>query len=174
MEKIKVSQDFLYEYLKEHNFVLANLCKFMGVSESIVSACFRHDINRHGKPLSFSKANIVKLNDALPLVANEIRCCMLTFGTGETRPGQKGKVYDPALVVSIRDGVGKYFKLRPMLYRLLGWNVAKCRTTLSIEKSPVYGNVTREDADRINVELLAVAGVLSNYEVVNNIDSIEA
>lgn len=166
MEKIKVSQDFLYNYLTEHNFIISSLGEMMGVSDCVVRACFLHTPNRHGKPQKFSASNIERLNEALTLVANKLRGCLLTFGSDQTYTNQRGTTYDPALVEQIKNGMNKYFKLRGLLERILGWNVTKCRTTLSIIKSPVYGNITREDADRINTELLAVAGVLSSYEVV--------
>ncbi|MDK7740654.1 hypothetical protein QP561_10480, partial [Veillonella nakazawae] len=38
--------------------------------------------------------------------------------------------------------------------------------TLSAPSSKIYGNITRGDADRLNAELLSVAGVLSSHEVV--------
>ena len=166
MEKIKVSQDFLYDYLTEHNFTISSLGDLMGVSDSVVRACFLHTPNRHGKPQKFSASNIQRLNEALEQVANELRGCLLTFGSNQTYTNLHGSTYDPALVEQIKNGMNKYFKLRGLLNRILGWNVTKCRTTLSIIKSPVYGNITRDDADRINAELLAVAGVLSSYEVV--------
>ena len=168
MEKIKVSQDFLYNYLIEHNFTISTLGEMMGVSDSAVSACFLHTPTRHGKPQKFSASNIKRLNKALPMIANELRGCLLTFGSDQTYTNLHGTTYDPALVDQIKNGMNKYFKLRGLLNRLLGWNVTKCRTTLSIIKSPVYGNITREDADRINTELLSVAGVLSSYEVVTD------
>lgn len=37
--------------------------------------------------------------------------------------------------------------------------------------SKVYGNISEEDMVKINNELLAIAGVLSSYEVVADIDS---
>lgn len=59
-----------------------------------------------------------------------------------------------------------------MTERLLGWNRAKCDFTLSAPNSKIYGYITREDADRLNAELLAVAGVLSSYEVVADDDAL--
>lgn len=171
MEKIKVSQDFLYNYLTEHNFTISALSEMMGVSDSVVSACFQRTPNRHGKPQKFSASNIERMNKALPMIANELRGCLLTFGSDQTYTNLHGSTYDPALVDQIKNGMNKYFKIRGLLNRLLGWNVTKCRTTLSIIKSPVYGNVSREDADRINAELLSVAGVLSSYEVVADEDT---
>lgn len=50
--------------------------------------------------------------------------------------------------------------------RVLGWNTGKYNQTLFVPKSKVYCNISKGDVDRLNAELLAVAGVLSSYEVV--------
>ena len=55
MDKVKVSQDILYGFLKEHNVTKVVIAQRMGVSESIVGGCFRHALNRHGKPLRISR-----------------------------------------------------------------------------------------------------------------------
>ena len=171
MDKIKVSQDFLYEYLNEHSFIVSALAEPMGVSESVIRGCFRHDLNRHGKPMKFSAPNIERMNQALELVANDLRDGLLIFGSERTFTNQRGTTYDPALVDAIKNGVAKYFKLKGLTERVLGWNKSKCDITLAVKNSPMYGRVTKEDADRINAELLSVAGVLSSYEVVTDVDN---
>lgn len=166
MDKIKVSQDTLYQYLTEHNLTISVFARKMGVSDGIVHGCFHHDLNRHGQPLKFSAANIERLNVALTEVADELRKCILIFGGPETFTNQRGTTYDPGLATSIRNGASRYFKIIGLTERLLGWNKAKSNTTLSVKSSPMYGRITKADADRINAELLSVAGVLSSYEVV--------
>lgn len=172
MDKIKVSQDFLFNYLRKHSFIITILSTYMGVSESIVRGCSRHKPNRLGKPMSFSTTNIAKLNDALPIIADELRRCVLTFGSDQKFTNQRGTAYDPDLVKQIKDGMGKFFKMKGMTEKVLGWNKTKCDTTLAVRKSPMYGKVSRDDADRLNAELLSVAGVLSSYEVVPDSDTI--
>lgn len=166
MDKIKVTQDFLYQYLLEHNFTISMLANKMGVSNAILSRSFRHMPNRLGKTMYLSAANIARLNVVLEQVADELRGCVLNFGSPQTYTNLHGRTYDPALVDVFKDGAGKYFNLTGLTERVLGWNVNRKRMTLSIEKSPIYGNISKQDADRINAELLSVAGVLSSYEVV--------
>lgn len=172
VEKTKISQDFLYKYLLEHDVILTLLATEMGVSEGIVYGSFRHLLNRHGKPLNFSKANIIKLNDALVRIADELRRSVLNFGSDRAFTNQRGTTYDPALIEPIRDGVGKFFKLRGFTERLLGWNKAKLNFVLSAPSSKIYGCISKEDVDRINAELLSVAGVLSSCEVVADGDTL--
>ena len=169
MEKIKVSQDFLYNYLQEHNIIFSMVSGKMGVSSDIVRQCLRRDLNRLGKPMKLSAANIERMNVALEQIANELRQCVFTLENKDTRDNHRGTTYYQGCVADFKR-INEYFKLNGLTERILGWNKTKCRTTLFIENSPVYGNITKEDVDRINAELLAVAGVLSSYEVVADAD----
>lgn len=169
MEKIKVSQDFLKDYLQEHDMTKKVFAERMGVSVSIVSGCFLHSLNRHGKPLKFSRANIIKLNQALEQIANELRQKVIIFGSSETFTNKRGTTYDPGTLERIHE-IGNYFIMNQLTERLLGWSKTRCSMVLSIKSSPVYGNVTKDDVDRLNAELLAIAGVLGSYEVVADED----
>ena len=167
MEQVKttISPDFLYKFLGEHDMTTVMISKKMGVSETIVGGCFRHALNRHGKPLIFSQANIVRLNAAIQQIAVELRQSVITFGSDETFTNSRGKTYDPGTVPTIRR-LGEFFNLTALTDRLLGWKNNRKNMVLGSKSSPVHGNVTKEDVDRINAELLSVAGVLSSYEVV--------
>lgn len=167
MEQVKttISPDFLYKFLGEHNMTTVMISKKMGVSETIVGGCFRHALNRHGKPLIFSQANIERLNAAIQQIAVELRQSVITFGSDETFTNSRGKTYDPGTVPTIRR-LGEFFNLTALTDRLLGWKNNRKNMVLGSKSSPVHGNVTKEDVDRINAELLSVAGVLSSYEVV--------
>lgn len=170
MEKIKVSADTLYEFLTEHDFTLSVLGKYMGVSNGILMGCFHHNLNQLGKPLKFSSSNIEKMNTAIEQIAADLRKCVLVFGSDKMFTNQHGRTYDPGMIEAMKNGVGKFFKLRGMTERMLGWNKGKWGLTMYSPKSAIYGNITRNDTDRINAELLAVAGVLSSYEVVADKD----
>lgn len=163
--KTIVSPDKLYKYMQEHNFTAYVLSDYMGVSESIVRGCFRHDLNRHGKPLQFSAANLEKLNDALPRMAADIRACQLHFGQGQTITNRCGREYDLSIAEQVKTGMMRFFSIKDLTARILGWNWGKCQSRLSSTGSVTYSHVSREDCDRLNDELLAVAGVLSSYEI---------
>ncbi len=165
MKKTRVSTDKLYKFLNEHDFTAYVLSEYMGVSESIVRGCFRHDLNRHGKPLQFSDENLAKINEALPRIAADLRRCVLVFGSDRTFTNRCGTVYDPAVVDQIKAGMSRFFNMRALTKRVLGWNTQKCGARLASEGNGTYGHVSREVCDSLNDELLAVAGVLENYDV---------
>lgn len=165
MDKIKVSQDVLYKFLQERNITNVVIAQRMGVSESIVGGSFRHALNRHGKPLSFSEKNIVKLNEALQMIANELRQCVITFGSDDTNTNKRGSTYVPCALEGFHK-LDTYFNVTKLTKRVLGWDKSKRDMILSCKSSVTKGNITVDDVNRINAELLAVAGVLGSYEVV--------
>lgn len=164
-QKVKVSSDTLYQYLKEHNFIISLLGKRMGVSNGIVCNSFQHVLNRLGKPMNFSAANLERLNMVLPQIADELRAATITFGSDQTFANSWGRIYDPGTLQAFHH-IGQYFKMEGFVERVLGWNKVKRYNVLSVKSSRVYGNIAQDDVNRINMELLSVAGVLSSYEVV--------
>ena len=164
MGNIKVSSDLLYEFIQKKGLNVLPFAKRMGVSFSIVNMCFRHDLNRHGKPLFFSTANIKRLNEAIQQIASELDDCLISFGSSQTYTIRKN-TYDPACVEPMKR-LSEYFNLTKLTRDVLGWNLAKKRTTLSIVNCNRYGHITKKDVDLINTELLAIASVLKSYHVV--------
>ena len=164
MEKIQVSQDFLFEYLTEHNITLTRLTEMMGVSSGIVIDCFHHNLNRLGKPQSFSPANIVRLNAALENIAGQIRGCVIEFGSEKTITTRLGRTYDPGAVPAVK-ALSKFFNLNAMCLRVLGWKKGKKESVLCTPNSKVYGFITADNIMRINTELLQVSSTLGSMEV---------
>lgn len=165
IEKAKVTQDFLYEYLTNHNVNLSRLNELMGVSNGILMGCFRHNPGRHGKPLSFSAKNIEKMNAALGELAGLMRGCVVKFGSDQTYTNKRGTTYDPGTLPQVK-ALQRYFKLNPFCERVLGWNLSKKEYILCSPSSKAYGTVSADDVARINSEVLAVAGMLGGCEVV--------
>lgn len=164
----QVTTDQLYRFLREHSIMDYVLSQYMGVSESIVRGCFKHDLNRHGKPLCFSQENIQKMNDALPRLAADIRACEIHFGQGETFTNRCGREYDKSIADQVKAGMIHFFSIKDFAARILGWNVGKCRARLSSTNHGNYGLVAREDCERINDELIAIASVLEDYHVISD------
>lgn len=167
LQKVQVNSDVLYKYLTDHGVKLVRLAELMGISDGSLTSCFKHQIINKGVPRTFTDKNIIRLNDALEQVAEQLRGCVLTFGSDQVFTNQRGKTYDPALVEPMKL-IGKWLNLTALVERVLGWNKDKKEKTLVTPSSKIYGTITKDDVDRINAELLSVAGVLGNYEVVSD------
>lgn len=166
MEKVQVSQDALYNFLMEHGVKLVRLAELTGLSEASINVCFKHYPGSTGLPRTFTPQAIDRINTAIGVMADDLRRCILKFGSEQTTPpNQRGKSYDPALVEPIKR-IGEYMNLTALVQRVLGWSKSKKDCILVTKVSKVYGNISKDDADKINAELLAVAGVLGSYEIV--------
>lgn len=164
MKKIEVSQDTLRQFLNEHDVKLVRLAELMGMSGASVTSCFKHQNINNGVARSFTPDAIDRLNNALDQIAEELSGCLLQFG-GELDTSSRGVVYDRSLVEPLKR-VGEWLKLTAMLERTLGWSKKKKDSVLVSSTSKVYGHITKEEADRINAELLSIIGVLKSYQVV--------
>lgn len=164
-EKMKVSQDTLYKYLTEHDVIFSRLAEMMDMSPDTVSACFIHSANRHGTPRCFTVENIQKLNNALLMFAHKLRSCLLRFGTEQVYTNKHGRTYDPGMIEPI-NRLGDYLNTTALFGRMLGWSKGKKRNVFSAPTSKNYGNISQDDVDVLNVEIMSVAGFLENVEVV--------
>ena len=165
MNKIKVSQEQLKIFFEGCHFVNAALAKKMGVSEGIVSDCFNHKLNRHGKPLTFSKANIERMNTALKQIAEELSDSKLTYADDGEATTKRFINDDPAVIDSLCK-ISEYIKLNWLTWKALGWNQKKCLNNINLSASNPHVHISRGDIDRINAELLSIAATLSSWEVV--------
>ena len=169
MEKDQVTQDALYEYLLAHDVKLSRLAELMDIDPDVVFSCFKHHKDWHGRPRKFNAEHIAAINEALPVIASELQARKLKFGSDRTYTNRWGSTYDPALVWPLKE-LGNYLNLSGMLPRLLGWSNGKIRAVLSRPNGKMFGCITQKDVTAINTEILSIIGVLTNYEVIKDID----
>ncbi len=169
MEKIKVTQDELYQYLLAHGIKMTPLAALIDRAPEVVMSCFKHHNDRHGRPRSFNAGHVALINEALPKIANDLRDMLITFGSDQTYRNQRGSEYDPACVDQIKR-LGKYLVITDLMTRVLGWSKGKKSAVLEQTSHRAYGTVSRSDVVAINNELLSVAGVLDNNELVIDVD----
>ena len=164
-QKMKMSQDELRAYLKKHDMKTVRIAELMGITQQALISNFDHHKNAHGYPRRFSVENIRKLNEALAVIASELRGCVLNFGTPEMFTNNYNKTYDPGLIKPMRR-IGELMNLNKLTNRLLGWSAKKKESVISDASSKAYGHITEKDAIIINIELKEVSGLLEGVEIV--------
>lgn len=174
MEKqlLKMSQDALYDFLVHHDIKISRIADEMGVTPSCVQSCFVHRLSRHGKPRSFTVDSIAKLNEALREYSNSLRSCLLKFGTEQKFTNKHGRTYDPGMIENLNH-LGEYLNLTAVVRRILGWSKSKKNNVFSTPSSKNYGNISEDDIDQINMEILTIVGTFDNIEVVPYADTYE-
>lgn len=166
MNKIQVTQDILYKYLVDHDIKLVRLAEMIDKDPDVVTSCFKHRNDMHGVPRSFSGNNIIRINDAMPRLADEIRKCMIVFGSPQVYTNKFGSTYDPGMIEPLKK-LGQYLNITGLTARLLGWSKNKKASVLCRPNALNYGNISESDIVAINTEILSIAGVLSSYELVS-------
>lgn len=165
VKKIKISQDALYKFLLEHDVKVSRLAELMDMRPQSVISCFRHIKNSHGNPRCFNVENIGKLNNALCLIAEELRNNIIMFGSDKLYTNKHGRTYDPGMIESFNK-LGRLVNITKMTGRLLGWKKYKKDSIFSAPSSKNYGNISETDVMKINTEVMSVAGMLERMEVV--------
>lgn len=165
MEKTKVSQDFLYKFITDNGINVSTLAELMGMSATMVNGCFRHNKDNAGRARKFPNQTLPKLNEAIVILAAQIRNSMISFGSPMAYKNKHGREYDPACIEPI-NALHRYFKITQFLASVLGWTANKKSITLHTPSSRGFGCISRDDIDRINARLLAVAGMLESIEIV--------
>lgn len=164
-QMLKISQDCLYKYLKEHNVIISRVADEMGMSKSIVNACFLHRNNRHGNPLCFTVENVKKLNESLHTLSEKLRSCVLKFGTAKMYTNKHGRTYDPGMIEPV-NRLGEYLNMTAVMECLLGWRKSKKQNVFGAPTAKNYGHISLEDVNAINMEIISVASFFDSVEVV--------
>ena len=151
--KTIATQDNLYDFIKKHDLKMTRLAQLIGKSDDVVTSCFKHHKDWHGRPRRFNREHIAAINAALPVIARQV----------ETN--RWGNTYDKAVLEQLKN-LGFYINLRGMMTRVLGWKKSKKDAVMSQPNSNSYGAISKDDVIKINTELATVVNVLSDYEVV--------
>lgn len=162
-EKIKISDDELYQFLKDHNIIYTRLAEMIGLSTPSMTSCFKHLLS-NGVPRHFTRKSLELINQSLPQMAYEVERGRVVFNTASKDREQKGKSFDKGCVEQIR-ALGRWFKVDAMCQRVLGWKAVKSRKVLFAPSSPIYGHVTPDDVRHLNEELMFVSFWLQKHEV---------
>ena len=64
------------------------------------------------------------------------------------------------------NNLGKYLNITSLICRMLGWSKSKKKNVFGAPTVKNYGNISEDDVNAINVEIMSVAGFLENVEVV--------
>lgn len=164
-QKLKISQDSLYKYLKEHGVKISRVADEMGMSSGTVTDYFQHRINRKSEPISFTVENVDKLNESLRSLSEKLLSCILKFGTDKMYTNKHGRTYDPGMIEHI-NRLGEYLNMTAVFECVLGWSKSKKRNVFGAPSVKNYGNISQEDVDAINLEILSVASFFDSVEVV--------
>ena len=165
MEKKKVSQDFLYQFITERGINVSVLAEMVGLSTTMVNGCFRHNKDKNGNARNFPERTLPKLNAAIVKFAAELDCRKIKFGSDKTYTNNRGNTYDPETVDGIRN-LMPHLKIQQFLHHTTGWSFPKICAVVYSPAAKAYGCISESDVNLINAAITEIVIVLDSIEVV--------
>lgn len=154
-----------YEWLKESGIKLLPLAEASGIDRGTLSSLFNRNRNWRGSQRRFTPALVATLNEALPKLAGRLVRAHAYFDVSQAVTKRTG-CYDPSCMARLKEEVVPIIDTTTLAEKYLGWSRSKRNNVFVNRTSHVYGNITREDVQRINDTLDALAQTIMQFCIV--------
>ena len=158
----------LKEYLNEVNITVTSLADLSGINVVHLHKCLAGELDcRNGVMRTMSDANLLRLQEALHQLALQLKYTFIFYNSDLEVCKRGGRRYCPDCIEQIRTQISPYINIIPFLEYALGWNRSKVRNVLD-KHSIIYGNISQDDCDRINLTLAEIATRLDIFTLTKN------
>lgn len=154
-----------YEWMKDSGIKLKPLAQASGIDKGTLSSLFNRNRNWRGSERRFTPALVTALNEALPKLAGILVRAHVYYDLTQEVKKRTG-CYDPSCMVRLKEEVAPIIDITTLVEKYLGWTRAKRNNVFTNRNSHVYGNITREDVQRINDTFDALAKKLMEFHIV--------
>lgn len=156
--EIKIPVTRLKNYLNEVGVTVTALAELSGINLRHLQKCLAGEVDqRNGAIRTMSDDNLVLLQDALHELSLKLKYLFIYYNTDLEVVKRTGRRYCPDCVGQIKQQLSPYFSVLPFMQYALGWNRSKVRNVIDIKSSFVFGNISQEDCDKINMALAEIA-----------------
>lgn len=156
--EIKIPVTRLKNYLNEVGVTVTALAELSGINLRHLQKCLAGEVDqRNGAIRTMSDDNLVLLQDALHELSLKLKYLFIYYNTDLEVVKRTGRRYCPDCVDQIKQQLSPYFSVLPFMQYALGWNRSKVRNVIDIKSSFVFGNISQEDCDKINMALAEIA-----------------
>lgn len=156
--EIRIPVTKLKDYLNEVGVTVTALAELSGINVRHLQKCLVGEVDkRNGVVRTMSDDNLTLLQDALHELSLKLKYLFIYYNTDLEVVKRTGRCYCPDCVGQIKQQLSPYFSILSFMQYALGWKRSKVRNVIDIKKSIVYGNISQEDCNRINIALAEVA-----------------
>ncbi len=160
MMKIRLTPDQFFPEFKKVCYV-QRLAPLADMDYYVMTQRIRHDVSRRSVA-RFSEKHMPKLNDALQEMAEIVAGLQLDY---KQYLMDGGSLKDGRAVVPQFGDIGHWVRIKSIVKDALGWNTTRYRNIVDDDYSKIYGHITADDCERINVALKKVAAFLGSVEL---------
>lgn len=166
-KEIKVPVTQLKHYLSEVSINVSALAELADISVPHLHKCLAGEVDeRDGSVHIMSDNNLVRLQEALHQLALRLKYTFIFYNTDLEVVKRGGSRYCPDCVEQIKQQLPPYIRVLPFMQYALGWNRSKVLNVMNCKTGIVYGNISQDDVNRINLKLAEVATRLDLLTVV--------
>lgn len=148
----------LKEYIGEFGITVTCLAELSGIKRLHLSKCMSGEVDeRSGRKRTMSDENMGRLQESLHQLSLKLRYTFILYNTDKEVVKRNGSRYCPDCVAQIKSQLSPYLNILPFVQHCLGWNRSKVRNVIDNKKSIIYGNISKDDVNRINIILREIA-----------------
>lgn len=156
--EIRIPLIKLRGYLNEVGLTITALAELSGINPRHLQKCMVGEVDlRNGTMRTMSDKNITLLQNALHELSLKLKYIFIFYNPEMENVKRNGNRYCKDCVVQIKQQLSPYFNILPFMMYVMGWNRSKVRNVMDIEKSFVFGNISQDDVNRINIKLAEIA-----------------
>ena len=148
----------LKEYLTEVGINISALADLADISIGHLHKCLAGEVDcRNGSVHTMSDDNLLRLQEALHQLALKLKYIFILYNDDLEVVKQGGRRYCPDCVDQIKQQLPPYISVLPFMQYALGWNRSKVINVMNCKSGIVYGNVSQDNVNAINLKLAEVA-----------------
>lgn len=155
---IKLPVIRLKGYLNEIGIPVTVLAEMADINPVHLHKCLAGEVDeRNGSVRILSEDNVARLQEALHQFSLRLKYIFIFYNTDKEVHKRNGRCYCPDCVEQIKTQLASSLNILQFMHYALGWNRSKVRNVMDFKNSTAYGNISRDDVDRINVTLAEIA-----------------
>lgn len=162
--EVKIPVTKLKEYLNDVGIKVKTLADLSGINTQHLHKCLIGEVDaRNGNVRTLSNENIAYLQEALHQLSLKLKYTFIFYNTDKEVCKKNGMRYCPDCVSQIKLQLAQYINILPFIQYALGWNRSKVRNVMDNKYGLAYGNISKDDCDRINITLAEMSARLDVF-----------
>ena len=157
----------LKKYLVEVGINVSMLAELSGISVVHLHKCLSGEIDgRNGSVRTMSDENIKCLQEALHKLSIKLKYSFILYNEDKEVLKQGGRRYCPDCVDQVKQQIKPYISVLSFMQYALGWSRSKVLNVMNCKNGQAYGNISRDDANTINLKLAELATRLDMLTII--------
>ena len=165
--EIRIPVTRLKEYLYEVGINISALAELADINIIHLHKCLAGEVDsRTGSVRTMSDDNLSRLQEALHQLSMKLKYTFILYNTDLEIVKQGGHRYCPNCVDQIKEQLPPYIRVQPFIQYALGWTRSKVLNVMSCKAGIVYGNISQDNVNTINLKLSEVATRLDMLTII--------